>query len=89
MDSRQDGPRIVVMAQSNLSVVAEYSRDKRNVFEHRDSGAFRRVVGEAAVSGILCQREDRSGLLRLSGKAFDSKQLSNFAFAKRPVSVRI
>jgi len=46
------------------------------------------LVGEAAVSGILCQRE--AELARCGGveSPFYSKQRSNFAFAKLPVSVR-
>ena len=46
-------------------------------------------VSEAAVSGILCQRE--AELARCGGveSPFDSKQRSNFAFAKLPVSVRV
>jgi hypothetical protein len=58
-----------------------------------DAGAQAEVsenlVGEAAGSGILCQRE--AELARCGGveSPFDSKQGSNFAFAKLPVSVRV
>jgi hypothetical protein len=47
------------------------------------------LVGEGAVSGILYQRE--AELARCGGveSPFDSKQRSNFTFAKLPVSVEV
>jgi hypothetical protein len=70
------------MAQGNLSLVAQYSRRKRHVFEHRDSGAFRTVVGVAAVSSILCQREAelayRGGVeAHLTQNSFRTSRLQN------------
>jgi hypothetical protein len=47
------------------------------------------LVGEAEVSGILCQREAELARCGWVESPFDSKQRSNFAFAKLPVSVRV
>ena len=47
------------------------------------------LVGEAAVSGILCQREAELTRCGAVESPFDSKQRSNFAFAKLPVSARV
>src|ERR1700722_20899545 len=47
------------------------------------------LVGEAAVSGILCQREAELARCGWVESPFDSKQRSNFAFAQLPVSVRV
>ena len=47
------------------------------------------LVGKGAVSGILCQREAELVVAAGWKTPFDSKQRSNFAFAKLPVSARV
>jgi hypothetical protein len=47
------------------------------------------LVGEATVSGIFCQREAELARCGWVESPFDSKQRSNFPFAKLPVSVRV